>query len=269
MSKEKKTINRSLQFKDITATIKRFLSVTKQAMSLSHCYLYKWLKVIISTGATSIDSLLSGGIRSGMVTDFYGQSGTGKSQLCFTLCVNCAGHVSREETIMFIDTTGNFRPERIEEIAAYKNKNNNNRILNRINYVRSFSTSEQLKAVNKITEFSARLIIIDNISLLFSNEFGGVDRHLALMKYMHRLCLAAINFDCAVVITNMSRYAQTNDHFIEREFMGSSVSLYSHMRLKLEIVDLERSMYKATLLQPALRRAVFFSIKSKGISDYQ
>jgi hypothetical protein len=89
------------------------------------------------------------------------------------------------------------------------------------------------------------------------------------MKYMHRLCLAAINFDCAIVITNMSRYARTNDHFIEREFMGSSVSLYSHMRLRFEIIDIERSMYKATLLQPARRHAVFFSIKSKGISDYQ
>jgi RecA/RadA recombinase len=240
-------------------------------MGLCHCYLYKWLKVIISTGSTSIDTLLFGGIRSGMVTDLYGQSGTGKSQLCFTVCANCAEYVSREDTIMFVDTTGNFRPERIEEIAAYKNKNKNsdNRILNRIKYIRSFSSSEQIEAVNRITEFSARLIIIDNVSILFSNEFGGLDRHLALMKYMHRLCLAAINFNCAIVITNMSRYAKTNDHFIEREFMGSSVSLYSHMRLKLEIIDLERSMYKATLLQPARRQAAFFSIKSKGISDYQ
>jgi RecA/RadA recombinase len=225
--------------------------------------------VIISTGSTSVDTLLFGGIRSGLVTDLYGQSGTGKSQLCFTLCANCAGYISREDTIMFVDTTGNFRPERIEEIATYKNKNDDNRILNRIKYIRSFSSSEQIEALNRIIDFSARLIIIDNVSILFSNEFGGLDRHLALMKYMHRLCLVAINFDCAVVITNMSRYAQTNDHFIEREFMGSSVSLYSHMRLKFEIIDLERSMYKATLLQPARRQPVFFSIKSKGISDYQ
>ena len=225
--------------------------------------------MIISTGSTSVDTLLFGGIRSGLVTDLYGQSGTGKSQLCFTLCANCAGYISREDTIMFVDTTGNFRPERIEEIATYKNKNDDNRILNRIKYIRSFSSSEQIEALNRIIDFSARLIIIDNVSILFSNEFGGLDRHLALMKYMHRLCLVAINFDCAVVITNMSRYAQTNDHFIEREFMGSSVSLYSHMRLKFEIIDLERSMYKATLLQPARRQPVFFSIKSKGISDYQ
>jgi RecA/RadA recombinase len=95
---------------------------SNQTMGLCHCYLYKWLKVIISTGSTSIDSLLFGGIRSGMVTDLYGQSGTGKSQLCFTVCANCAEYVSREETIMFVDTTGNFRPERIEEIAAYKKK---------------------------------------------------------------------------------------------------------------------------------------------------
>ncbi|HEU4822941.1 MAG TPA: DNA repair and recombination protein RadB, partial [Nitrososphaeraceae archaeon] len=62
--------------------------------------------MIISTGSASLDSLLGGGIRSGLVTDFFGKSGTGKSQLCFSLCVNCAREIFPGETIIFIDTTG-------------------------------------------------------------------------------------------------------------------------------------------------------------------
>lgn len=41
--------------------------------------------MIISTGSLSLDRLLGGGIRTGLLTDIYGPSGTGKSQLCFSL----------------------------------------------------------------------------------------------------------------------------------------------------------------------------------------
>ena len=66
----------------------------------------------------SIDRLLGGGIRTGMVTDIFGQSGTGKSQLCFMLCASYAKYSKQEDTILFIDTAGTFRPERISEIAG-------------------------------------------------------------------------------------------------------------------------------------------------------
>ena len=59
--------------------------------------------MIVSTGSKSLDSLLGGGIHSGLVTDFFGKSGTGKSQLCFSLCVNCACAIIPGETIIFID----------------------------------------------------------------------------------------------------------------------------------------------------------------------
>jgi len=78
------------------------------------------MPMIVSTGSRSLDSILGGGIRSGMVTDFFGRSGTGKSQLCFTICANYAKEINPGESILFIDTTGNFRPERIQEIASGK-----------------------------------------------------------------------------------------------------------------------------------------------------
>ena len=44
---------------------------------------------MISTGSASLDELLGGGIRHGMITDVYGESGSGKTQMCFALAVNC------------------------------------------------------------------------------------------------------------------------------------------------------------------------------------
>jgi hypothetical protein len=106
------------------------------------------------------------------------------------------------------------------------------------------------------------------------------------MNHLHELSLAAINFDCAIVITNMVRnipvittLADQGGHNLttaikttinssqQREFMGTSVSIYAHMKLKLEIIDLEKSLFMASLMQPSRKDQVHFTISSKGISD--
>jgi RecA/RadA recombinase len=245
------------------------------------------LTIIIDTGSISVNRLLGGGIRTGMVTDIYGQSGAGKSQLCFTLCTNYAKHSKQEDTILFVDTAGTFRPERISEIAGSQKTNN---LLNKIVFVRALSLSDQIDALKMITSMNSRLVIIDTVTSLFSVELKGATRHLALMEYLHRLSFYAINFDCAIVITNMVRNVLdkemimrreaiyhndfTNaletkgDSLQQREFMGTSLSIYTHIKLRLEIINSEKSLFKASLVQPAWKKQAVFSITSNGISDY-
>jgi hypothetical protein len=153
-------------------------------------------------------------------------------------------------------------------------------------FVRALSIQDQINAIGLIPDINPRLVIIDTATSLFSYEFRGAARHLELMNYIHRISLAAINFDCAVVITNMVRNipirttimdqgghnltaaikALTNSSQ-QREFMGASLSIYIHMKLKLEIIDLEKSLFGASLMQPIQKDRVLFNITSKGISD--
>ena len=49
--------------------------------------LYNKRKDRISTGSKSFDDLLGGGIETKAVTEVYGEFGTGKTQLCHTLCL--------------------------------------------------------------------------------------------------------------------------------------------------------------------------------------
>ncbi|HEX2067221.1 MAG TPA: hypothetical protein VHF08_00800 [Nitrososphaeraceae archaeon] len=242
--------------------------------------------MIISTGSLSLDRLLGGGIRTGLVTDIYGPSGTGKSQLCFSLCVNSAKYLKQKEMIMFVDTVGTFRPERVSEIA---NQERNNEILDKIILIRAFSTNDQIKSIKKIYDIKPLLIIIDSATSLFSTEYKGAARHLVLMNHLHKLSFAAINFDCAVVITNMVRNVPvvrtitdhgdnnidkmisttttTTNSYQQREFMGTSVSIYSHIKLRLQIVNSEKSIVEASLMQPMRRSPVSFRIISRGFSD--
>ena len=181
----------------------------------------------------------------------------------------------------------NLRPERVSEIA---NQQRNNEILDKIIFIRAFSTNDQIKSIKKIYDIKPLLIIIDSATSLFSTEYKGASRHLVLMNHLHELSFAAINFDCAVVITNMVRNfplvrtitnhgdnninkvintttTTTSNSYQQREFMGTSVSIYSHIKLRLQIVNSEKSIIEASLMQPTRRSPVSFKIISRGFSD--
>jgi Rad51 len=58
----------------------------------------------------SVDELLSGGIRSGQLTELVGESGSGKTQLCLSTAVATAVHGGR---VWYLDTSNSLRSERL------------------------------------------------------------------------------------------------------------------------------------------------------------
>lgn len=214
--------------------------------------------MFIQTGSKSLDALLGGGIRTGMITDVYGESGSGKSQFCFSLCANCTKAGFR---VFFIDTAGTFRPERISEIAG------TGEVLDRITFVRALNTRDQSSAIDRARDENAKIIIIDTLTTLFSAEYSGPARHLAVMAHLHELAILAISTDCAVVVTNMVRNVPTETgKSVQREYLGSSVSIYSHFRIKFSLEDPSRGWFHAALLQPPGQSAKI-AISSQGVSD--
>ena len=242
---------------------------------------------VLPTGCKAIDNLLGGGIHYGMVTDIYGESGTGKSQLCFTICARSAEYfeTSQQVSVVFIDTGGTFRPERITEIAGMTKMKTD--ILDKILVVRPLSSTDQINSINRISQINPRLLIIDGVASLFTADYRGAARHLALMKHLHELSVAAINLRCAVVMTNMVRTAITAENQVkgsvimlenpnrsktqqsdqQRELMGTSVSIYAHMKLMLKAVNLEKSLFKAVLLQPSSKQEAYYTLTTKGVTD--
>ena len=225
----------------------------------------------IRTGSNAIDSLLGGGIHTGMITDIYGESGSGKSQMCFTLSANCA---KEGASSLFIDTAGTFRPERIVEISGSK------QVLEKITYIRALTTIDQINAIKKIAQIQPALVVVDTLTSLFSTEYSGPARHIAVMKYLHKLAVLTINLGCAIVVTNMIRtapmtlldqagrnIAQAIVSSEQREYLGSSVSIYSHIKIKLEIVDGTKSSFQAVLVQPSGKGSAPFTINLEGIAD--
>src|SRR5437879_3810296 len=99
---------------------------------------------MITTGFGKLDELLGGGIRGGMITDIFGPSGSGKTQLLLQICVNSLVH---GRMILYQDTTGSFRPERLIELL--KAKGMDPKLLDKVIVGRITNTVEQLKYVDK------------------------------------------------------------------------------------------------------------------------
>ncbi|MGH9980293.1 MAG: helicase HerA domain-containing protein [Nitrososphaeraceae archaeon] len=230
----------------------------------------------ISTGSSNLDRFLRGGIRTGIITNIFGESGSGKSQFCFSICANALKKY-KDVKLIFIDTSGNFRPERILDIT---NDHNLDKILYNIHYIRPYSIKDQFEAIKKIYEIKPKLVIIDTLTSLISLETKNISRHLILMKFLHELAHNAINNNCAIVTTNMVRNIiyengvyktinNTEEHKknikLQREFMGKSVSLSIHLKLKFEILSISNNIYKVSFLQPFLNDSTVFRITKEGI----
>ena len=54
-------------------------------------------------GCDSLDKLLQGGVESGTITEFYGDAGTGKTNICLQLTRNI---IRKGKKVIYIDTEG-------------------------------------------------------------------------------------------------------------------------------------------------------------------
>ena len=215
---------------------------------------------MISTGLQKLDDFLSGGIPNGVITDIYGASGTGKTQLLFQICINA---IKNGGNVLYQDTTGSFRPERIIEIQKQQNLTYN--ILEKITVSRITNTSEQLKSIDVMNHSNFSLIVIDNITDLFSYEYSKDDtifeKNSIFFKYIHNLSLVAINKKIPIVITNMIR----NIEGIDMENMRTAIDPLTHIKIKLTKTS---SKFYGEIKWLLHQTRFSYKILPAGISDY-
>ncbi|HET9008496.1 MAG TPA: ATPase domain-containing protein [Nitrosarchaeum sp.] len=214
---------------------------------------------MISTGLQQLDGFLSGGIPSGVITDIYGASGTGKTQLLFQICINT---IKNGGNVLYQDTTGSFRPERILEIQ--KQQNISFDILEKITVSRITNTSEQIKSTDIMNVSNFSLIVIDNITDLFSYEYSKEDtmfeKNSLFIKYIHKLSLIAINKKIPIIITNMIR----NIDGAEIENMRTAIDPFTHIKIKLTKTS---SKFYAEIQWLLQKTSFSYKIHTAGLSE--
>ena len=165
-----------------------------------------------STGSSTLDELLLGGIETQAVTEFYGEFGSGKSQICHTLCAIARQPIESgglDSSTIYIDTEGTFRPERVQEIARARGFDPV-QVLKNVAVCKVYNSSHLeliVKNLGKyVDDFKAKLVIIDSIISLHRAEFAGrgtlADRQQRLNSMLHKIIRLAEIYNIATVITN-------------------------------------------------------------------
>lgn len=215
---------------------------------------------MIKTGIEKLDTLLGGGLRNGIITDIFGVSGAGKTQLTLQIVSNS---LTQGGTIFYQDTTGSFRPERLVELLKTKGLDSN--LLDKVTVGRITNTAEQLRSIKKISESNFSLVVIDNVTDLFSFEYSKEDQMFEkttqFAKYMKELSKVALEKKIPIVIVNMMR--KTAD--TEQENMEAVISIFTNVRIKLDkkSVNYEGQVF----LDPMKKNQFLYKITKDGLVD--
>jgi len=166
----------------------------------------------LTTGSKAIDEVLAGGLETQTITEFYGEYGSGKSQLCHQMCVNVQLPTERgglDGNALYIDTENTFRTERIVQMAQHLGLDPQE-VVKKIIFAEAYTSDHQMflleNADKIIKENNIRLIVVDSLTAHFRSEYLGremlAERQQKLNKHMHRLIRLARAFNAVAIVTN-------------------------------------------------------------------
>ncbi|MBI0583332.1 MAG: DNA repair and recombination protein RadA [Methanomassiliicoccus sp.] len=166
----------------------------------------------LTSCSKAFDELMGGGLETQAITEFYGEFGSGKTQICFQLAVNAGRPVDEgglDGNVFIIDTENTFRPERIVQMAAALDIDPEE-ALKKIHVARAFNSHHQMLLVEKAQELAhdlrVRLMIVDSLTAHFRAEYVGrgalAERQQNLNKHMHDLLRFGDLNNAVVAVTN-------------------------------------------------------------------
>jgi DNA repair protein RAD51 len=194
-----------------------------------------------------------------MIIDIFGSGGSGKTQLAIQISLNSL----QDGIIFYQDTTGGFRPERVLQLINLKDLQSS--LLDNMIIARITNTAEQFEYIKKISEIRPKLVVIENITDLFtfeySREANSLEKHVRFMEYMHLLSMTSINTRIPIIVTNTVRSSDDQ----EIESLDKSISMFTHKKIKLQKCG---QVYKAQVLPSfGKKKEIIYKITEAGLVE--
>lgn len=233
----------------------------------------------ISTGSKKFDEMLKGGIGVEYLTEAYGLSSSGKSQLAFQLSVNAQlpeeeGGADNGDKVVFIDVEETLRTDRIRQMAEAKGLDPQEALAN-MEITRTKDLSDQEKAIKDARALNldeVALIVIDSIVGHVRAEFEGREeygeRADRIGNMLAELQKMASSHDIAVFYTNQAGKDPAVQYGDPVYAYGpSTLEHRSSFRLRLD--SRGKKGFNAELIDsPNLpQKDVYFDIYNEGIRD--
>ena len=238
----------------------------------------------LTTGSRNLDSILGGGVEPLMITEFFGEYGSGKTQLSHQLAVNTflppeMGGLNHdgEASVVYVDTEGTFSTSRIMEMASrYRGVLDPDVVVDRIYVARAINSEHQMSIVEDLFSFvprhNVRLVIVDSITRHFRVEYPGRERlairQQKLGRHINQLATLATMFRIPVVVTNQVHARPDVYYGDPTQAVGGHV-LYHAMGVRVQLRKGKGRQRIARVIDaPHLPDAeAVFVITERGIED--
>ncbi len=235
----------------------------------------------LTTGSKKLDVLLGKGIETQSITEFYGEYGSGKSQIAHQLCVNVQlppENGGLNGGALYIDTENTFRTERIAPMALHVGLEVDE-AFKKIILAEAYTSDHQMflleNADKVIKENNVRLIVVDSLTAHFRSEYIGreslAERQQKLNQHMHKLIKLARAFNAVALVTN--QVMASPDVFLDeavRPIGGHIVAHTSHTRIFLRKAKRGPVRIARLVSSPYLPEGeCLFKITEDGIVDLE
>jgi DNA repair protein RadB len=184
----------------------------------------------LSSNSKHLDELLGGGIENGVVTNFYGPAGSGKTNLCLLFALSAL----KSGKVAYVDTENGFSTERFFQMGGSEED------LKNIIYENPGNFSEQEKSIQKLKKMDVRLIVVDSFVSLYRlalSDENATEVNKNLANQLALLSQLAKEKDAPAIITNQVYSVNSN----EIELSGRDVVKYwSKCLVELKKVDENR-----------------------------
>ncbi|WEL19107.1 DNA repair and recombination protein RadB [Candidatus Nanohalococcus occultus] len=182
----------------------------------------------ISTGSKPLDELLNGGLEKKVITNVFGESGTGKTNLCVQVAAEVAANGKK---VIYIDTEGGFSPERFVQVASED-------ALEEVTMFEPLDFEQQenvLDSLEEAVDQETGLVVIDSLVSLYRlevNDNNASDINQKLSGQLSELSKIARKHEIPVMVTNQVYSNFDGDGL---ELVGKDVPRYwSKCLLQLE-----------------------------------
>ncbi|CAL8112737.1 unnamed protein product [Orchesella dallaii] len=175
----------------------------------------------ISTGISSLDDILNGGVFPGDIIEFYGNTGCGKTQLCLKLAAQFSHFNHDKAGVLYFDMKNDFNARRLLNLCEGDESSLEKvRVFKEANLARLWLRLDDIKneVIGGINGYysKCRLLVIDSVPMVV---YPAVEQEIYSWRYhqerlIEKLRWLADHLNLTVVLVNHSVKAWTNNNVV-------------------------------------------------------
>jgi hypothetical protein len=194
-------------------------------------FIHGIISKLIDSELKKLDNLLLRLTQNGTLIELVGKKGSGRTQLVYLIC---SLNSIRSKKTLYLDGSGNFRPEVINEYLLKLSNADDEQLRNflkKITYQRIYEVDKLIILLKKIKVLEIDCVILDDVIPLFLyNQNKNIRQEVK--RFIREIALIAITKKIGVVFTStlIEKYEENNFGLINYELFYHDIIRYVHIK---------------------------------------